>query len=457
MEQATVERGAWTSKFGFILAAAGSAVGLGNVWRFPYITAQNGGGAFVLLYLLFVVIIGWPIMIAEFAVGRAAERNPVGAFRVLAPKTIWYIVGGLGVACGVGILSYYSVVAGWTVGYFFKMLLGEFSSKMTPDQAAETFRHFAADPVNAVGYTFLFLGLTAIVVMGGVSQGIERSVKLMMPLLFILLLLLIVRALTLEGAGAGIRFYLKPDFSKISGGTVVMALGQALFSLSLGMGTMMTYGSYLNKKESIITASADVCFYDTLIAVMAGFLIFPTLFAMKIDSTGGPGLVFVVLPAIFHKMFLGQLFGAAFFLLLAIAALTSTISLLEVGVAYLVDERKWRRRSAALVLTLIAAIVSLPSALSFGTLPHLNDLWGLGITFLDLMNILVGNYFLTIGAFLLSVFVGYRWGIQALRREVEQGGRRFYGYRVFAFLIRFVCPVAILMIFAYILATKNYF
>ncbi len=183
MEQATVERGAWTSKFGFILAAAGSAVGLGNVWRFPYITAQNGGGAFVLLYLLFVVIIGWPIMIAEFAVGRAAERNPVGAFRVLAPKTIWYIVGGLGVACGVGILSYYSVVAGWTVGYFFKMLLGEFSSKMTPDKAAETFRHFATDPVNAVGYTFLFLGLTAIVVMGGVSQGIERSVKLMMPLL----------------------------------------------------------------------------------------------------------------------------------------------------------------------------------------------------------------------------------------------------------------------------------
>ena len=454
----TSERGLWGSRFAFILAAAGSAVGLGNIWRFPYVTGQNGGAAFVILYLVFVVAIGAPVMIAEISVGRATGRNPVGALKQLAPRSLWYLVGVLGVVTGIGILSYYSVVAGWTFGYFVKTVFGAFaSSGFTSAQSAQIFNDFVANPLAAVFYLFVFLFLTALVVMGGVSGGIERSVKLMMPVLLTLLLLLTVRSLTLPGAGAGLSFYLKPDFSKMTAGVVAMALGQALFSLSLGMGAMITYGSYLHKKENIVISGLYVCFFDTLIAVVAGFLIFPALFAMGVDPAQGPGLVFVVLPTIFPKMIFGSLFGALFFLLLTIAALTSTISLLEVAVAYLVDEKKWRRRPAVLLMTALAFVLGVPSALSLGAVRGLTELPLVHMGFLDLMNIAVGNYSLTIGALLISVFAGYKWGVAALRREIEAEGAVFFYRRFWTFLIRFICPVAIFVIFVYILLTKKYF
>ncbi|MDZ7370956.1 MAG: sodium-dependent transporter [candidate division KSB1 bacterium] len=452
------ERGSWGSKLGFILAAAGSAVGLGNIWRFPYVTGQNGGAAFVLIYILFVAAIGVPVMIAEIALGRHTRHSPMGAFRTLAPRGGWFLVGLLGVLTGIGILSYYSVVAGWTLGYFFKTLLGTFSSAgFNSTEAQLIFNRFVADPFAGIGYFALFLFLSALVVMGGVSGGIERAVRWMMPLLFILLLLLTIRSLTLEGAGAGLNFYLKPDFTKLTPNAVVMALGQALFSLSLGMGAMITYGSYLHEKENIVSSAAYVCLFDTLIAVLAGFLIFPALFAMQIDPAQGAGLVFIVLPTIFPRMIFGTLFGAAFFLLLAIAALTSTISLLEVAVAYMVDEHKWRRRPAVIAMTLLAFVLGLPSALSFGAVQKLTQLPGLGVGFLDLMNILMGNYSLTLGALLVSIFVGYKWGVSAAFQEITAEGNSFPYRRLWAFLIRFICPIAILVIFVYILFSKNYF
>ncbi|MDZ7724681.1 MAG: sodium-dependent transporter [candidate division KSB1 bacterium] len=271
------------------------------------------------------------------------------------------------------------------------------------------------------------------------------------------MILLTLRSVTLPGAGKGLQFYLNPDFSQITPVTVVMALGQALFSLSLGMGAMITYGSYISKTDNLIVSAGWVCLFDTAIAIMAGFLIFPALFAMNIDPEGGAGLVFVVLPTIFNEMPLGGIFGAGFFLLLSVAALTSTISLFEVCVSYLVDEHKWKRRKAALIVAAITIVFGIPSAISFGGVNWLSAIPGMGMGFLDLLNILLGNYSLTLGALLISVFVGYRWGIQAVRSEIEQHANIFYFRRAWTFLIRFVCPVAIFCIFVYIVATHNYF
>jgi len=451
------ERDKWGSKVGFILAAAGSAIGLGNIWRFPYVTGQNGGAAFVLLYIIFVVVIGLPVMVAELTIGRTTERDTVGAFAKLAPKSLWTLVGMLGVATGVGILSYYAVIAGWTVGYFVKTLGGSFSHLMTAETSVNIFTHFVSNPAAAIGLLFVFILLTAFVVIGGVSSGIERWAKILMPVLFVLLLLLTLRSVTLPGASKGLAFYLKPDFSKITVGAAGKALGQALFSLSLGMGAMITYGSYLSKKENLVIAGSYVAFFDTLIAIIAGLMTFPALFAMGLDPAGGPGLVFVVIPTIFAKMPGGDFFGAGFFLLLSVAALTSTISLLEVPVAYLVDEWKWTRKKAVLIMSALSFMLGIPSALSNGASSWLSKIPGIGTGFLDLANIILGNYSLTLGALLISVFIGYKWGIKAAIAQNEKEGNVFYFKKVWAFLIRFVCPIAIMLIFVYIIWTKNYF
>ena len=457
MDHDNAKRGAWGSRIAFVFAAAGSAIGLGNIWRFPYVTGENGGAAFVFIYIGFVVLIGLPVMIAELALGRATQLNPVGAFRKIVPKSMWKGVGMLGVLTGIGILSYYSVIAGWTVGYFFKTLTGTFAQTVSSEQSVELFTQFVGNPAYNTLLLFVFVSLTALVVMGGISSGIERWVKILMPLLLILLILLTLRSVTLPGAAKGLEFYLNPDFSRITPVTVVMALGQALFSLSLGMGAMITYGSYISKSDNLVVSAGWVCLFDTAIAVMAGFLIFPALFSMNIDPEGGAGLVFVVLPTIFNEMPLGGIFGAGFFLLLSVAALTSTISLFEVCVSYLVDEHRWKRRKAALIIALVTVIFGIPSALSFGGVTWLSSIPGLGMGFLDLLNILLGNYSLTLGALLISVFVGYRWGIKAVRAEIEQNHNIFYFRHAWTFLIRFICPVAIFCIFVYIVATRNYF
>ncbi len=448
----------WGSKLGFILAAAGSAIGLGNIWRFPYMTGENGGAAFVLVYIFFVIFIGFTIMLAELTIGRHSQRNAVGAFEAIFPKTKWKWIGILGILTGVGILSFYSVVAGWTLGYFFKTVLGDFSGLSGAGATKEIFAHFISNPVANIAYLFVFIGLTVFVVSGGISEGIERWTKILMPLLFLILILLMIRSVTLgKGVEAGLSFYLKPDFSALNAEILIRALGQALFSLSLGMGAMITYGSYISKEHNLVTSAGYVVFFDTLIALLAGLVIFPALFAMGMNPKGGPGLVFMVLPSIFDKMPGGMLFGAGFFILLAIAALTSTISLLEVAVAYFIDERKWSRTKAAILTGFVAFLLGIPSALSQGASRWFDHLPLVHMPFLDFMNALFGNYALTVGSFFISIFVGWKWGIAAAEKEIAKGAEKFRLKTVWAFSIRFFAPVAIFLIFIYLIWTGRFF
>ncbi len=432
-------RSQWGTRFGFILAATGSAIGLGNIWRFPYTTGENGGAAFVLIYILCVILIGIPVLIAELTLGRYTQRNPVGAIKAITPRGLWKILGYLGVIAGIAILSYYSVVAGWTIGYIFKTAFHETTN----------FGAFVANPINEIFYFIIFLSLTMFVVLGGVKSGIERWSKILMPLLFIILFGLIIYALTLPKASEGIKFYLQPDFSKINGRTILAALGQAFFSLSLGMGAMITYGSYISRNTNLISSATIVAFSDTLIAIMAGLVIFPALFAAGMEPAQGPSLVFNVLPTIFSQMPGGTIVGMFFFILLAIAALTSSISLLEVGVAWAVDELKFSRKNATIFLTLIALILGIPSALSQGYSKFLSEMNLFNKTgFLDIMDFLFGSFALTFGGFLLSIFIGWKWGAKNALDEINYGIYKNYEFLKsgWSFLIRFICPIVIFLV-----------
>lgn len=434
------ERGQWGSNLGFVLAAAGSAIGLGNIWRFPYVAGENGGAAFVIIYLACIALICLPYLFAELIVGRHSNRNPVGAIKAIAPNTPWWVVGGMGVLTGVFILSYYGVIAGWVFGYVFKGFVGH-------DMAFGT---FIATPHLVIPLFALFMLFTVFVVLGGVEKGIERASKILMPVLLVLMLVVIVRGLTLPGAGAGLEFYLKPDFSKVNGGVVLAALGQAFFSLSLGMGAMITYGSYLPKTSNLRTAGGSVAIFDTGIALMAGFMIFPAVFATGADPAGGPALVFVTLPQVFDAMPGGQVIGLIFFLLLSVAALTSTVSLLEVVVSYVVDEQKWSRRKSVWTVAIITFLIGIPSALSQGAVPALG---GEGFSvlgqsdFLSVMDFIWGNISLALGALLLCVFVGWVWGKQGAAGELRQGSAIGDGSIDFWWVfIRFICPIVIFIV-----------
>lgn len=441
---------------GFILAAAGSAIGLGNIWRFPYTAGENGGGAFVLLYFVFVLAIGIPVQLAELSIGRATQRNSVGAFKVLAPGTKWHWLGGLGVLCGFGILSFYSVIAGWTLGYIYHSATGRFSGEFGSEQSGELFGSLVASYTVPVVLCALFMALTVLVVRKGISGGIERAARILMPVFFGLLLLLAIRSLTLEGAAEGLTFLFHVDFSKLTPEVMGNALGQALFSLSLGMGAMITYGSYLSKDENLPLAAGSVALFDTSIALLAGLILFPALFHAGVDPQAGPSLVFVVMPTIFGTMPFGNLFGAAFYVLLAIAALTSTISLLEVIVAYFVDDRGWDRSMASMVIGFACFVLAVPSALSTGANATLTNMAG-GNGFLGLMDILWGKYGLTFGALGLCLFAGWRWGVARALAEIEGGGHKLPGAPVWGFLVRYVCPLALLIILALVITGRANF
>ncbi len=446
--------GQFGSRLGFILAAAGSAIGLGNIWRFPYTAGENGGAAFVLVYLGFVALIGVPVLLAELAIGRGAGQNPVGAFRTLSPDggERWSWVGRLGVLTGFGILSFYSVIAGWTISYLWRAISGEFAGAMTSEKSGAIFAEIISNPAEVVIMAGVFLLLTALVVRGGVSGGIERAAKVLMPMFFVILVVLAGRALTLPGGSEGLRFLFEPDFSKLTGAAVMSALGQALFSLSLGMGAMITYGSYLNKKEALGLAGVSVAIFDTAIAILAGLIIFPALFSVGAEPSAGPGLVFVAMPAIFNELPAGQVFGMAFYALLAVAALTSTISLLEVVVAYMVGERGMKRETAVWTVTALCFVLAIPSALSQGAVDGLGA-DALGESFLDIMNIVFGNISLSLGALLIAVFAGWKWGVA--KAHEEMGELPLFG--VWSFAIRFLCPLAVLGVMGYILVTGNFF
>lgn len=442
MADVSSDRGQWTSRTGFILAAAGSAIGLGNIWRFPYLVGQNGGAAFVLVYVVFVFLIGIPYMFAELALGRSAQKNPVGAIDTVRPRSPWRLVGWLGVLTGIGILSFYGVVAGWTFGYIFKMALGKTGG----------FGAFATNPFWEIFLFALFMCFTAAIVHGGISGGIERWSKILMPILFVLMIALIVYANTLPGSGKGLAFYLKPDLTKISGRTTLAALGQAFFSLSLGMGLMITYGSYVSKKENLVTGAIAIGVFDTLIAIFAGLIIFPALFAMGHEPGQGPTLVFVVLPELFQHMPGGLFVGVLFFILLSVAALTSTISLLEVPVAFVVDQYGRRRHRVVWAVAGVTFLMGLPSALSqgtssffthFGLLPErLTD-----PDFLSQVSFVFGDFSLAFGALLLSIFTGWVWGVGRASDELEQGAPAFAKTRRFwGFMIRYFIPLVIFLI-----------
>lgn len=440
-------RGLWGSRVGFVLAAAGSAIGLGNIWRFPTTVGRSGGAAFVLVYLLCVLLIGLPIMLAELAIGRRTQRNPVGAFAALSRGGLWRLVGGLGVVTGIGILSYYSVVAGWTIGYFLNDASGAFVRIPSEEYVKQAFTSLISNPTMTLSLHAVFMAFTMAVVLGGVKGGIERATKVLMPVLLAILLLLVLRSVTLPGASVGLEFYLKPDFSKVTFATVMEALGQAFFSLSLGMGAMITYGSYLSRQANLFSSALWVVGADTAIALLAGLAIFPALFTFPgLSPAEGPGLIFVVLPNVFDKIPGGMVFGAGFFILLLIAALTSSISLLEVPVAYLIDERGWTRRRAVLVLGVLAFVLGVPSALGNGAVGWLTSLPGLGVSFLDAMDTVFAKYSLTIGGLLLALFVGWRWGVDPALDEIAFARASRFQRAFFRVLVRYICPLAIAVI-----------
>lgn len=426
---------------GFILAAAGSAVGLGNIWRFPYITGENGGGAFLLIYLAMVFSIGLSLLVAELIIGRSTQLDPAGAFKKLAGGA-WPLVGYMGILTAFLILSFYCVIAGWTLAYTVKSITGSILVSDL-DQVGSTFNTFITDPLEPVYYTAVFIALTVFVALGGVASGIERAARFLMPALFLILLVLVFRSLTLEGAGEGLAFFLKPDFSKVTWDTLLAALGQAFFSLSLGMGAMITYGSYLNRHDDIATSAVAVTLLDAAVAVLAGLVILPAVFAFGATPSAGPGLTFITLPSIFAQMPFGALFSALFFFLLAIAALTSAVALLEVVIVYFVDEGEANRRKVALIIGVVTFALAVPASLSLG-------IWSGytigGKSLLDALDFFTNNITMPLGGLLVAIFVGWTLRRTAVAELVDGSAIAPVLVSAWHFIIRYVAPLAIVLI-----------
>lgn len=437
--------GQWSSRWMFILAATGSAVGLGNIWRFPYVTGENGGGAFVLIYLLCVAAVGIPIMMGETLIGRRGRQSPINSMRALALdeglNPNWRFLGWLGVVAGFIILSFYSVVAGWSVAYVFYVGGGAFAGTNATTSAA-LFDAFTGSAWQVIGWHSLFMIMTGIIVARGVTGGLEQAVKWLMPALFVLLLVVVGYAMSTGDFGAAIDYLFAPDFSKVTGESVLAALGQAFFSLSLGMGAIMIYGSYLPADASIPRTIGLVAVCDTLVAMLAGLAIFPIVFGFGLEPGSGPGLVFVTLTIAFGHMPFGQLFGALFFVLLTVAALTSGISILEPVVAWLVESFNWSRSKASSVSGLCAWLLGVGSALSFN---HWADLTVAGKTFFDWCEFLSTTVMLPLGGLLVAIFVGWRMSRTATLAELGVADGVFY--RSWRVLVQVVAPIGVLLIF----------
>ena len=442
-----MKRENFSSRFGVLMAMAGSAIGLGNMWRFPYMVGEYGGAAFIIVYVLCVFLLSLPILFAEFILGRRSQTNALGAFKKMAPGTPWKWVGVLCILAPSIIVSYYSVIGGWSIEYFFKACTFGFTEYVTNEQLETMFNDFVSSTwIPLFGHT-AFLLVTALIVMGGVKSGIERFGKVMMPILFVVVVLIAVRAMTLEGASEGIAYLFKPDFSKLNAEVFAAALGQSFFSLSLGCGTMLTYASYVSKQENIARASAAIAVSDLVFAIIAGCAIMPAVFAFGLSPQAGPGLVFNTLPFIFSKMPLGAFVAIFFFLALLIAAFTSSISLFEVGVAYLVEEKKIKRRTACLVAFLVAWGIGVLCSLSFGPL---SDIKIFGNTIFDFFDKLSANFLMTIGSFLVVMFVGWKMKKSDVMDEFTNSGTLSGNARLFKpswFIIRWIAPLVIIIIF----------
>ncbi len=461
-------RGSFSGRVGFILAAAGSAVGLGNIWRFPYLAGQNGGAMFLIIYLFCIFLLCYPVMVGEVAIGRAAQRDAFGSYARFGGQR-WGWLGFMGIFAGILILSFYNVVAGWAFGYFLNITFGDLLNHSDFSAFFSTFVNDIIDFSSWEGFSYsnlvfsmVFMGLTAFIVSQGIQKGIEAANKIMMPSLYVILIGLIVYSLTLPNAMAGVEFYLVPEFDEISMGTISAALKQSFFSLSLGMGALITYGSYLGKEQKISSSASIISVADSSVAFLAGLMVFPLVFSQNIDpTTRGPELVFIALPKVFVDMgpIIGRLIGGSFFLLLCFAALTSTVSLLEVPVAYFVDQKKYPRKAVVWALALFIFLAGLPSMVSQGMIESLNRLAFYGgrdfLTFISDMSDLL----LTIGGCLMCLFIRYRWKLFNMHEELEQGDPGFrtrFVRRYLDFTISWTCPI-LLGVMSIFIVLENFF
>lgn len=436
------KRDGFGSAFGVLVAMAGSAVGLGNLWRFPYLVGTNGGAAFIILYLACILVLALPIMYSEFIIGRRSQANVFGAYKKLAPGTKWCNVGFVYVLCSITIISFYSVVGGWTINYFVKAVTFSFTSA-SEVQLGSMFNQTVTSVASPLVYMLIFLGLTALIVLAGVKNGIEKYSKIMMPLLFVLVLVIAVRSVTLPNAQQGLSFLFKPDFSKVTSQTFLEALGQAFFSLSVGAGTILTYSSYVKKEENIVSLSVKTAISDTMFAIIAGLAIMPAVFSFGISPTQGPGLVFVTLPYIFNQLPLGSLLAILFFFALFIAALTSSISMLEVIVAYLDEEFKLKRKFSIILSLLVIAFLGVFCSLSQGVMA---DVKILGNNIFDFFDKSSANILLPLGGLIAVVFVGWKMKKADYADEISSGGLVKFSkatISILYFFIKYIAPIVI--------------
>ena len=444
---AIMKRESFGSRFGALVAMAGSAVGLGNLWRFPYLVGENGGAAFIIVYILLCFLICLPIFIAEFVIGRRSQENAYSAFRDLSGGSAWKWIGLMTVVVPLIVLSYYSVIGGWSVEYLIKSVTFSFTGSDTLSTMNTMFGDFVSSPWMPLVMHTVFLLATTLIVVIGIKDGIEKFSKVMMPLLFVMVLSIAVYSLTLPGSGKGVDYLFNPDFSKIDGKVCAAALGQAFFSLSLGFGTILTYASYVDKKENILFHSTATAVSDLTFAFVAGLAIMPAVFAFGLNPQSGPGLVFETLPYVFSQMPAGNIVAILFFLALLVAALTSSISMLEVAVAFLVEEKKFSRISACILLFVICWIVGALCSLSFGPLA---DVKIFGRTIFDFFDNLSSNVLMTLGSLMTVLFVGWKLKKTDIYDEFTNGGTLSVNARIFGilwFIIRYVAPVAIIIIF----------
>ncbi len=444
----------WKSKIGFIFAAAGSAIGLGAIWKFPYVAGTGGGGSFFLVFLLFTLLLGWPLLMAEFTIGRKSQSDAIRTYKKLAPNTNWALVGKMGVFTNFMLLSFYSVVGGWIILYLFEALTGGLHG-LSQDTYGQLFGNIISNPISTLTGQLLFILLTVIVVAQGVQQGIEKASKIMMPALFILFIVLVIRSLTLDGAMEGVKFLLVPDFSNLTSESISFALGQAFFTLSLGASVMVTYASYLPKTQNLPRSALWIILMNIMIALLAGLAIFPGVFSFGLEPNAGPVLIFSVLPAVFDHLPFGIVFFIAFLVLFLFAALTSAFSMVEIIVAALTKNDKTKRKKFTWMIGTAIFIVGIPSCLSFGVM---SKVFIFDRVFFDLVDFLVSNVLLPFGALLISIFVSRKVAKSELFEELKQGsGIARFSFSLWFYLLKYVTPIAIIIVFLDSLGLMGWF
>ena len=449
METAKIERSNFGSKLGVILATAGSAVGLGNVWRFPYMTGENGGAVFIIIYVACVLLLGIPCMLSEFIIGRHGQSNTARAYSRIAGGMPWTLIGFMGVLTGFLITGYYAVVSGWCLQYVWASLIGHLNGD--PAYFQEYFVSFSQDPVKPVLWTVVILGITYLIIEHGVRNGIERASKLLMPTLFILLLMIVCASCLLPGTVKGIEFLFKPDFSKITSDVFLAALGQAFYSMSIAMGCICTYASYFNKQTNLTTSAVQISVIDCLVAILSGLMIFPAAFSVGVSPDSGPSLIFITLPNVFSQAFagvpvVGYVISLLFFTLLSLAALTSLMSLHEVSTAFFREEFRLSRKRAALLVTVSTMVIGAVCSLSLGSWDHLS--W-FGKSLFDLFDFVTGQIFLPVVGFLTCILIGWFVPHKVVRDQFTNWGTLNNGrlFHCYLFLVKYVCPMCILFIF----------